>query len=265
MYDFPELREATDTFWTVFANRLSAAGLKDVPHHLTRHLSTRAVCSHPALLFAQACQYPLAKSFSEHVRVAATPCYSAPGCDGANYRSAIIVRAEETGGSLEDLRGQRCVINEVDSNSGMNLLRAAVAPFARQGRFFQSVALSGSHLRSVQMVACGEGDLAAIDCVSFEHFRRLYPQLVGRVRVLGWTDSSPALPFITGRSTGAAALQTLRSVLAEMCNDGALAAVRESLLLCGVDLQPAEGFREVLHLERQAIEQGYPAIDGLQS
>ena len=75
----------------------------------------------------------------------------------------------------------------------MNLLRAAVAPLAEGGRFFGSVVVSGSHLRSVEMVASGEADVASIDCVSFAHFQRLYPSLVSGVRVLTLDGFEPQL------------------------------------------------------------------------
>jgi hypothetical protein len=42
--------------------------------------------------------------------------------------------------------------------------------------------------------------------------------------------------------------------------DDTLEPVRERLFLAGVDLQPVEGFGEVLRLERGAVEQGYPTI-----
>jgi len=259
MYEFPQLREAHDAFWTALAARLTAVGLRGVPRQLTRDLSHFDVWRHPALLFGQGCDYPLAKSFADRVRLVATPWYSAPGCEGADYRSAIIVRAEETG-SLADFRGRRCVINEIDSNSGMNLLRAAVAPLAGGARFFESVAVSGSHHRSAEMVASGEADVAAVDCVSFAHFGRLYPGMVGKLRVSGWTPASPSLPYITARSGGDPTVRILRSALAEVFADEALAPVRAQLLLRGVDLEPVEGFGEVLRLERGAVELGYPAV-----
>jgi ABC-type phosphate/phosphonate transport system substrate-binding protein len=199
MYDFPELRDAHDTFWGALADRLDAAGLSDVPHQLTRNLSHLDVWRHPALLFAQGCEYPLAKSFAERVRVVAIPVYDAVGCVGSRYRSAIVVRAGEPGLTLADFRGRRCVINEMDSNSGMNLLRATVAPLAGGAQFFESVTVSGSHRASVEMVASRGADLAAVDCVSFAHFGRLYPSVVGALRVLTWTAASPALPFCRGR------------------------------------------------------------------
>jgi ABC-type phosphate/phosphonate transport system substrate-binding protein len=142
----------------------------------------------------------------------------------------------------------------------MNLLRAAVAPLAEGGRFFGSVVVSGSHLRSVEMVASGEADVASIDCVSFAHFQRLYPSLVSGVRVLSWTASSPSLPYITTSSASDATVQALRAALAEVFDDTELAHVRERLLLRGVDLEPTPGFGEVLALERQAADAGYPDL-----
>ena len=259
MYDFPELRDAHDALWTALAARLNEAGLRDVPRRLTRDQDHKSAWGHPALLFAQGCEYPLAKSFADRVRLIATPRYSAPGCEGGRYRSAIVVRAEETG-SLADFRGRRCVVNEVDSNSGMNLLRAAVAPLAGGGCYFASVAVSGSHRRSAEMVAAGEADLAAVDCVSFAHFGRLYPGVVASLRVLGWTAASPCLPFITARAADDTTVRILRSALAGVFDDDALAQARADLLLTGVDLQPREGFGEVLGLERGAVGQGYPRL-----
>jgi ABC-type phosphate/phosphonate transport system substrate-binding protein len=295
MYDFPELRDANDAFWSALSARLEAAGMSNVPSRLTRDLPHGDVWRHPLLLFAQGCEYPLATSFADRVRLVATPMYSAAGCEGAQYRSAIVIRGAgahgcadarggavaaraavgrgagmtadagvdgtlEAGDTLADFRGRRCVINELDSNSGMNLLRAAVAPLAAGGRFFDSVVVSGSHLRSVNMVASGEADISAIDGVSFAHFQRLYPSVVGQLRVLGWTPAGPSLPFITARSVSDATVRMLRSALADVFDDDGLASVREQLLLSGVELQPTEGFNEVLALERRAVEVGYPTI-----
>jgi ABC-type phosphate/phosphonate transport system substrate-binding protein len=258
MYDFPELRGAHDAFWAALRSRLEVAGMSDVPLRLNRALPHGDVWRHPSLLFSQGCEYPLATSFADRVRLVATPMYSAAGCEGPRYRSAIVVHGQ--GDMLADFRGRRCVINELDSNSGMNLLRAAVAPLAAGGRFFGSVVVSGSHLRSVKMVALGEADIAAIDCVSFAHFQRLYPSIVGQVRILGWTGAGPSLPFITARSVSDATVRMLRSALADVFDDDGLAPVRRQLLLSGVELQPTEGFDEVLGLERRAVEAGYPTI-----
>jgi ABC-type phosphate/phosphonate transport system substrate-binding protein len=210
-------------------------------------------------LLGQGCEYPLAKRFANHIKLVATPRYSAPGCTGALYRSAIVVRGQEPAETLAGLRNRRCVVNEPDSNSGMNLLRAAVAPLAAGTCFFESVVSSGSHQRSVEMVAEGGADVAAVDCITFAHLRKACPAAIAKVRILGWTPPSPCLPFITASNTRDSTIAALRSCLQAVLTDAALAWVRELLFLDGVDVAPDVHFTEVLKLQRYAIELGYPA------
>jgi ABC-type phosphate/phosphonate transport system substrate-binding protein len=260
MYDFPALRAATDDFWSALAARLRAAGIADVPSALTRDIGHVETWRDPRLLLGQACQYPLASAWHESVRLLAIPAYAAPGCEGSRYRSAVIVKAEDPALRLEDLRGRRCAINERDSNSGSNLLRAAIAPLAHHGRFFSSVELTGGHLASARAVAEGPADVAAIDCVSYAHIRRFSPELTARLRILDWTPSSPGLPYATARASDASIVSALRAALAEVQADPALAAVRDALLLTGIDFTVDEDYVEVRQLERAALERGYPQV-----
>jgi ABC-type phosphate/phosphonate transport system substrate-binding protein len=260
MYDFAELRGAHDALWSALAEALVDSGISNVPSHLTRDMAHKDVWRHPSLLFGQACEYPIAKSFGNLLTLVATPRYSAEGCEGACYRSAVIVRSHDAAETLGEFRDRRCVVNELDSNSGMNLLRAAVAPLAGGPRFFQSVHLSGSHRQSVEMVAGHEADIAAIDCVTFAHLRRLYPALVDKVRILCWTPRSPSLPFVTASSTDEHTLDTLRSVLADVITDASLRSARDRLFLDGVDLQPDFRLSRLLQLERGATVLAYPEL-----
>jgi ABC-type phosphate/phosphonate transport system substrate-binding protein len=260
MYDLPELRDAHDRLWGTLACQLRDSGIAGVPLQLTRGLSHRELWAHPGLLFGQACEYPLSKSFREQLKIVATPRYSAPGCNGNSYRSAIVVRAEERAESLEQLRGRRCVVNEPDSNSGMNLLRAALAPLSGGARFFRSVTFSGSHRKSVELIAAGEADVGAIDCVTFEHLRRTSSEFISKVRIVDWTPASPCLPFVVSRQAGELATTAVRDVLGAVCADAALAPIRETLLLESVDLSPDTTCNRVLELERQAEQWRYPVL-----
>lgn len=260
MYDFPGLRDAQDRFWAALALRLRKSAIAQVPRKLTRSLSHREVWSHPGLLFGQACEYPVSKSFRGCLRILATPRYRAPGCNRNTYRSAIVVRAEEHADSLEELRGQRCVVNEPDSNSGMNLLRASLAPLSGGARFFRSVTFSGSHTRSIELIAAGEADVAAIDCVTFEHLRRTRSELVSQVRIVDWTPPSPCLPFVISQQASETTVAAVRNALEAVCADPTLAPVRDTLLLESVDLTPDTTFTRVLELEQQAEQWRYPAL-----
>ena len=260
MYDFAPLREAHDGLWLALARRLVAAGVSGVPVGLMRTPDHVAGWLDPGLLLGQACEYPLATRFPGRVRLVATPHYLAPGCEGPRYRSVILVRAADPARGLPDLRDRRCVINEPDSNSGMNLLRATIAPLARDGRFFGAVTVSGSHLASTTQVAEGLADVAAIDCVSFAHFQRWQPDLTARLRILAWTAPSPSLPWITAGSTDDATVALLRTALGEVIADAALAEVRARLLLASFSLNPDESFAEVRELARGADLAGYPSL-----
>jgi ABC-type phosphate/phosphonate transport system substrate-binding protein len=260
MYDFPELEDAHDALWAALSLRMIEAGVTETPLQLTRHLGHFEAWGHPSLLFGQGCEYPLAESFTDSIKLVATPRYTAPGCEGAMYRSAIVVHAKNPAETLADLRNRRCAINEATSNSGMNLLRASIAPLANGTRFFESVVFSGSHRRSVDMVTEGEADVAAVDCVSLAHFRRLYPSAVAKLRVLGWTPASPSLPFITASATSGATLRILRSSLTHVLADPELDSVRKRLFLDGVDVEPVAGFPEIRRLKRRAVELGYPVV-----
>jgi ABC-type phosphate/phosphonate transport system substrate-binding protein len=260
MYDFPELAQVHDALWTALARRLDAAGIQGVPSRLTRDLSLKALWRHPQLLLGQGCEYPLAKSSAAAIRVVATPRYGVPGCEGARYRSAIVVRSGDPATSLAELRGRRCVINERDSNSGMNLLRAAIAPVAGGAPFFGAVSVSGAHRRSAELVATGHADVAALDCVSFAHLQRLAPETTSALRVLDWSPASPSLPLITAGATDDATLAILRSCLRALATDPALRDVRQRLFLDGFDLDPEQDFAVVLELERAAGRLGYPQL-----
>ena len=260
MYDFPQLREAHDRLWEALAQRLEGSGVGTVPRGLTRNLGHRETWLHPGLLFGQACEYPVAKSFAQQLTIVATPRYDAPGCSGASYRSAIVVRAAESVTSLEELRNRRGVMNEPDSNSGMNLFRAALAPLAGGARFFQSVLISGSHRASLELVAAGEADVTAIDCITLAHLRRFATHLASQLKVIDWTPASPCLPYVTSHRTDRETLVRLRSAITDVLADPELAPVRELLFLVGVDLKPDTSFRRVRALELDAQHWRYPAL-----
>ena len=259
MYDFAELTAWHDALWHAIAMRLRNAGVM-APLTLTRDRGPIDLWQHPRLLLGQGCEYPIATSFFRFVRPVATPRYAVPGCDGARYRSAIVVRHDDAAQNLAQLHGRRCVINEVDSNSGMNLLRAVIAPLSGGQPFFATVERSGAHRRSAAMVAEGLADVAALDCVSYAHFRLLEPKTVSRLRVLAWTDPSPSLPYITARATDAATLAALRASLASVMSDAALEPVRRRLFLDGFDFAPAEDYAAVMALAQRARDHGYPVL-----
>ena len=123
MYDLPELRQATDALWAAIAARLKHRGVA-APEALSRGPALAAMWVDHRLLLGQTCGYPLVTSLAGKVVLIATPFYLADGCEGACYRSAVVVRKTDGAASLADLRGRRCAVNE----------RNAARPRRRAGR-----------------------------------------------------------------------------------------------------------------------------------
>lgn len=260
MYDPPELRAANDALWAAIAGRLRDRGVADAPHRLSRDEPYDATWRDPDLLLAQTCGYPLATALLGQVQVVATPRYAAPGCEGADYRSAVVVREGAAVEALSDLHGERCAINDLQSNSGMNLLRAAIAPLAGGAPFFRSVAVTGSHAESVRAVANGEADVAAIDCVTWALLQRHRRDLTDGLRVLAWTGANPGLPLITGAATSPRELGALRRALEEVAEDPALRPVLDALLIDGFSVLAADSYRAPAQLAVFAAGLGYAQL-----
>jgi len=260
MYNLAEAPNASASLWNGIARHLRRVGIPDVPDRL---LERPAIPEHwlsDELLLSQTCGYPLTHALKGRVQLLATPCYSADGCEGSNYCSVVIVPEDSPVATLADLRGKRLAFNTPDSQSGMNALRALIAPIAGGKRFFGEAIESGSHSASLALVAAGKADMAAIDSVSYALFRHHGRADVRRVRVLCRTASAPSLPFITGGSTDPERVLRLREGLRAAMEHPALAGAREALLLKDIMLLPESAYQPILDMEQAAERQGYPQL-----
>ncbi len=260
MYDLPEARHITDAWWRGVAGHLTAAGVADVPAVLSRPAHPVALWTDPRLLLAQTCGLPLTRELVGRVRLVATPCYAAPGCEGALYRSQVIVPAESSARDVTDLRGLVCAVNGEGSQSGHNALRALLAPLANGGRFFGAVAISGSHADSIALVQSGRADAAAIDAVTHAMTARHAPDRLAGTRVLCATAAAPGLPYITALATPENAVERLGVGLAAAHADPSLTSVREALLIAGLAFLPLEAYDVIPRMAREAAHAGYPEL-----
>jgi len=264
-YDLPEVRPATDALWRELRRQFRRARLPNLPRRLNRKEAYERQWTSPHFFFGQACGYDARLAYADHLQVVATPRYDAPGCTGSNYRSFVVVREDAPHAVLEDLRGARCVINTLTSHSGMNVLRALVAPLHCQGRFFSAVRLSGSHERSLRMIRRGAVDVAAIDCVTYALLARYRPAELDGTRVLCRTQPVPAPPYVTAAGTPAATLAAMRRAINRALEHPRLAPVLSRLLIAGVDILPAEAYTPIESLASLAREHDYREIPGLAS
>lgn len=259
MYDLPAQAAANDRIWAAIAGFLRARGLAGIPSDLTRDVAPDALWRDPALLFGQACGYPLVRH-SLPLRVLALPIYAAPGAEGASHRSYIVARRHDGAGSLADFRGRRAAVNDRSSNTGMNLFRAAIAPLAEGKPFFADVVVTGSHRDSARAVVSGDADVAAIDSVTFAGLARFEPDLIRPLRIVAETPSSPTLPFVTARATPVEAVAALRLALEMVVADPALASARDALHLAGVAAPSADALAPIAAIERRAAAIGYAEL-----
>ena len=248
MYDFPWLMTSTNTLWAALRDNLAAAGL-DAPAALNRDRPLGDVWRDPGLVFGQTCGFPYRHDLADLATLLATPHYNFDGCDGPMHGSFIVARADRAGEALADFRGARAAINGRDSNTGMNLFRAALAPLALGMPMFSEVVVTGAHAASLVAVESGEVDLAAIDCVSF-----------GLIAVIARTPTSPALPVSAAAGLPREAHAAAREALADVLADPTLARVRADLGLIGMSVLPPQAYRRIDELESLAVGLGYPEL-----
>ncbi|MDR5838565.1 PhnD/SsuA/transferrin family substrate-binding protein [Caballeronia sp. LZ034LL] len=212
------------------------------------------------LLLSQTCGYPLVHALASRVELLGAPSFDLPSCDDGRYHSVLVVGANVGANSLEACRGLRAASNAADSNSGMNLLRHAVAPLARDGRFFSSVLWTGAHLASLRALAIERrADVAAIDCVTFAFAQAHAPELTDGVRVIGTTASAGALPFIASPRLPADARERVFQALADASR--ADPALSRRLRLNGIVRRTLADYASILDYERDALARGYPQLD----
>lgn len=264
MYDPPFLHGAQDALWSALRAAMIAEGVEGMagplPARLARERPIGDALLDPALVLGHTCGYPLRTRYAGRLRVVATPVYASPYAGEGWHRSAIVVRADDPAPDLAALRGRVVALNGYDSNSGMNLLRAAIAPLAGGRAFFGGVVETGAHLASLAAVAEGRADVAAIDGVTFALAARHAPERVAGLRVLDVTPESPALPLVTRAEAADELVAALRRALDRLMADDEAAPAREAFGLTGFALLPDAAYDRVLELERAAIAAGYPRL-----
>jgi len=253
-------RQAVVSLWDVLQTRLRQAGCAGVPRALDWPEDLLAHWRDPQLLLGQTCGYPLTHALAGAVQLVGVFRYNAPGCDDIFCRSQLVARTEDAGRPLADFRGLRVAFNSDDSQSGYNALRAAVAPLARDGRFFGEVIATGGHAASMAAVQQGRADIAAIDCVTLDGLRRNMPQTVADLRTIDQTQAYPGLPLITGQSTSAAELQALQAVLAALVRDPAAADALAALGIVGFQTLPINTYQICIDMRLQAQALGYAEL-----
>jgi ABC-type phosphate/phosphonate transport system substrate-binding protein len=259
MYNLPEMRSVNAAFWTALKGLLSEANIAapddllferpPVPDRIGREV-----------LLSQTCGYPLETLFRGQAVQLGTPCYDAAGCDGATHCGFFVVRADRRARDLQDLAGSVFLLNSRHSNSGMNLPRRALAEIAGGKPLFGRVIETGSQPGNLDRIANGEGDVTAVDSVTYAFWAKYRPAAASRTAVLGRTPPSPAIPFITSAATPPDIVDGLRAALRRVAREPQFAAARQGLLIKDIVAVPPERYRSLLDYERDAARLGYAAL-----
>jgi phosphonate transport system substrate-binding protein len=198
--------------------------------------------NHDQVDIAFICGLPLIR----HNRIAKQPLeiLAVPVMQGDRYQQQpiyfadIVVHADSNFYELGDLAGSRFCYNDRGSNSGYNLIRYRILQHLKSQtlpanhQFFQSSQASGSHQNSLQWIASGLADCAAIDSVVMAAELRQFPELAQSLRVIE-SISSPIPPI------------TISSRLYNQLGDEFVKEMRQALLEPDASLQKAMELAEV--------------------
>lgn len=202
MYERPETRASHDRFWELLKEAMQRRGIS-APDRLSR--PSDDLLDHwrrPDLLFSQTCGHPFRTGLCDLVHLVGTPDYGVAGCPPGHYRSILIRRASDGRTRLADFDGATLAYNDPLSQSG----HIAPAHHARrEGIRLDPAVRTGSHRLSVQAVAEGRADVAAIDAVTWSILEQWEAGL-DQVRPFAETDPTPGLPYITALGNAAPAL-----------------------------------------------------------
>ena len=229
MYDRPETAAANDRLWQAVRSHLGYG-----PEHLTRGGDVWDHWQSADLVLSQTCGYPYRARLHGRVTLVGSPVLDLPDCSPGHYHSVLVARRDDPRATPQDYSTARFAYNEALSQSGW------AAPqnwAAARGFAFSNPIRTGAHRASALAVAEGRADIAALDALSW-HIMRQHDAFAKDLRVLGHTDPTPALPYITALGRDAAALrEAMHRAIAGLC-----AADRATLGLTGIILVPAEDY-----------------------
>jgi ABC-type phosphate/phosphonate transport system substrate-binding protein len=125
--------------------------------------------------------------------------------------------------------------------------------------------LSSAHRASIEAVANGLADLAAIDAVSFTLAQRHMPE-ISEIEIVGCTRPTPGLPLIS--ALPAEAVDRLASAVDEVI--GSLSpSLRRELVLCGFVRRTAGDYAGIAedwrHIGDHMLRQTQPSNQALQA
>lgn len=201
MYDLPGTAAANDRLWAGIRDGLRARGLA-APETLTRgEAAYWAAWEDPALVFSQTCGFPYRARLHGRLTLVGTPDFGVEGCPPGHYCSVFVARADDPRDRVAAFDGAVLAYNEALSQSGW---AAPMNHAAETGLRFTTGPQTGAHRLSARAVAEGRAEIAALDAVTWALLQVEDP-VAARLKVVGRTAPTPALPYIAGPGADAEA------------------------------------------------------------
>jgi len=211
----------------------------------------------PDLLLSQTCGYPFITSLRGKVRLIGRPSYELAHSSGGEHCSLLLCRADSSVTDLVDLQGSHGLINARDSNSGMNLLRHTLAGINPHG-FFSTLSYTGSHRESMRRLKSHDGDLAAIDSVTYDYLANADSDEIDGLKILARSVRSPCLPYITSIRRTADEADSIRRAMNAALSQ--LPEVSRDLAIREVLPASEEDYECLLEYERRAVNCGFSFV-----
>lgn len=189
MYARASNRTAHDRLWALIRDGLRAQGV-EAPDALDHQIDCYDSWGHPDLALGQICNLPYRAEFRDRVTYIGTADYALKGCAPGQYRSLFITGK---GGPDAPENGMRFAYNAGMSHSGWGSPQAWAEA---HGVTLRPTLRTGSHAASLEAVASGAADLAALDAQCWRIETGDNP-LTAEVKVIGATEPSPGMSFIT--------------------------------------------------------------------
>jgi ABC-type phosphate/phosphonate transport system substrate-binding protein len=249
MYDFAEIEPFVNAWWNIIKFELRLAGVDNLPDDLCRNDDIRSQWTKDDLILSQCCGYDLTVNGYNNLQPILTPVYQPEDCDGGNYCSYIVTsRNSEITNSLE-LANKRLAINGYNSHSGYNALREVIASALGHGNHGNELVVSGGHANSMEMVASGSADAAAIDCVTYSLIERYRPEITEKLTIIDKSRVYPVLPYVVPAKMLELDKKRIRIALVAAFSKDEYRLARQALLIRSHTILPFESYRPIASSE----------------
>ena len=171
------------------------------------------------------------------------------------YRSYIVTRSDSSARSLTDLQNLVFAFTDPLSLTGYIYPTARVNQMGRTTTdFFQKTFFTESHDKSIEAVATGVADGAAVDSLIFDALLGQEDSFAGRLKIIETSGEFGMPPVVVPQGVSAEIKRKLLKVLLSMDKDSLGKTVLNSLGMDGFVLPEPELYRSAILLRKEIHE-----------